>query len=163
MLFSRCTKQLLSSLTVAACFSATAAQAATLSGTQGVLVNRGGGFTPVTGPTEVQPGDSIMIQPGGSATVTYGDGCQAPVQSGVVVRVGNVSPCSQVTTNATEQTVPPNPPVENSVISSPPTEEPGLLGGLDTTSLVIGGVALGAGALGVAALSQKKDKKPASP
>ncbi len=69
-----------------------AASAATLDSIQGeVLVNRGGGYEVVNGPTELKPGDSAMANPGGSAQVVYADGSVVPVQPGSVVTVGETA------------------------------------------------------------------------
>ena len=73
--------------------------AATLGSVQGtVMVNRGGGYQPVYGPTEVNPGDLVVVNPGGSAQIAYADGCSVPVQTGGVVTVGAQSPCATQTT-----------------------------------------------------------------
>jgi len=58
-----------------------------------VLINRGQGYQPVTGPIEANPGDSLMVPAGGAATVLYPDGCSANVRPGDVVSIGTVSPC----------------------------------------------------------------------
>ena len=69
--------------------------AATLGGVQGVvMVNRGNGYQTVTGPTQLNPGDVVVVNPGGSAQISYGDGCNVPVEVGAVVTVGAQSPCA---------------------------------------------------------------------
>ncbi|MGO9547579.1 MAG: hypothetical protein ACLPPF_22655 [Rhodomicrobium sp.] len=68
------------------------AQAAHLSNVQGtVLINRGGGFQPVTGDVKVLPGDRIDAREG-SAFITYDNGCTARVGPGVVATVLSVPP-----------------------------------------------------------------------
>ena len=63
--------------------SAAAATVTSISGQ--VSVSRGGGgFTPITGPTEVPPGTRIMAGPGGSATVSFENFCVRQVISGTV-------------------------------------------------------------------------------
>jgi hypothetical protein len=73
----------------------TSAIAAALGAVQGtVMVNRGGGYQPVYGPTELSPGDVVVVNPGGSAQISYSDGCNVPVEVGGVVTVGAQSPCA---------------------------------------------------------------------
>lgn len=72
-----------------------AADAATVTpGTGQVLVNTGDGFEAVSGPTTVGPGDTVMVYPGGSATISYGGGCSVSVEPGGVVSVSERPPCS---------------------------------------------------------------------
>ena len=69
-------------------------QAATLTGVQGsVMVNPGSGYYPTVGPTNLKPGDVVMLNPGGTAQLTYPDGCIVPLQAGTVITVGATSPC----------------------------------------------------------------------
>ena len=69
-------------------------QAATLSGVQGsVMVNPGSGYYLTVGPANLKPGDLVMLNPGGSAQLTFPDGCIVPLQAGTVVTVGATSPC----------------------------------------------------------------------
>jgi hypothetical protein len=69
-------------------------EAATLGAIQGkVLVNRGGGYETVRGATNLDCGDTVMAQRGGSAQIVYHDGCVVPVEEGAVVAVGEASPC----------------------------------------------------------------------
>jgi hypothetical protein len=71
------------------------AYAATVVPGQGiVLVNHGNGYQNVTEPTTVKPGDILVVNPGGSAQLTYPDGCSVPVAVGTVVTVGTQSPCA---------------------------------------------------------------------
>jgi hypothetical protein len=49
---------------------------AQLSGISGnVLVDRGDGFVPATGTTELRPGNRILVSGKGGALLTYGPGC----------------------------------------------------------------------------------------
>ena len=48
----------------------TSAHAAVLSASGAVQVNRGGGFRTVTGTVNVNPGDRILVGPGGNAQLT---------------------------------------------------------------------------------------------
>lgn len=59
-----------------------------------VFVNRGQGFQPLAGPSEANPGDQLMVSPGGTATVLFGDGCSMNLQPGGVMTVSSVSPCA---------------------------------------------------------------------
>ncbi len=120
-----------------------AAEAAMLDLIQGeVLVNRGGGYEDVNGPTELKPGDLVIANPGGSAQVVYADGSIVPVQPGTVVTVGESAAAAAAEATAAA-------------------------GSLSTSTLVVGGLVV-AGGVGLAvALSNKgsdsKDDKPASP
>ena len=59
-------------------------QAATVSQQTGaVLINNGGGFSPMTAPVELAPGSQIMVPRGGLASVTYADNCVVRIGSGI--------------------------------------------------------------------------------
>ena len=122
------------------------AGATTLEGIQGVvLVDHGSGYSVVNGPKQLNPGDSVIANPGGSAKVVYGDGCSVPVQPGSVVAVASQSPCS----------------IETGAVDSPVTEQGGLF---NTTTLLIGGVVVaGAVAAAIVLSEDDEDDKPASP
>lgn len=61
---------------------------------QGALyINQGQGFQQVTGPIEVNPGDQLMVSPGGAATAVYADGCRVSLQPGEVMTITVTSPC----------------------------------------------------------------------
>lgn len=78
---------------------ATIANAASVEPTQGqVLINRGDGYKGLSGPTSGQPGDTVMANAGGSAVITYEDGCKVTVDPGAVVAIEAKSPCDGVTT-----------------------------------------------------------------
>jgi hypothetical protein len=71
------------------------AKPATLEPIQGDLwVNHGKGFEKVTSKIEAKIGDSVMVNPGGIAKVTYADGCQANVKPGAVMTIKQLSPCA---------------------------------------------------------------------
>jgi hypothetical protein len=113
--------------------------AATLGSVQGtVMVNRGGGYQPVYGPTELNPGDLVVVNPGGSAQIAYSDGCSVPVQVGGVVTVGAQSPC------ATQATGPGGP-------------------GLGSPGIFALGVGAAAGTVGVFLATANDKDKSASP
>ena len=69
--------------------------AASLQPGQGSLtINQGDGFQPVGTRIDANVGDSVMVSPDGSATVTYDDGCAVNVQPGSVTTVAPISPCA---------------------------------------------------------------------
>jgi hypothetical protein len=59
-----------------------------------LTINQGQGFKPVASRSNANIGDSVMVGPGGSATLTYEDGCKVNVQPGAVVTVAPLSPCA---------------------------------------------------------------------
>jgi hypothetical protein len=68
---------------------------ATVEPGQGSLsINDGQGFTPVGGPVIAKVGDSLMVAPGGTATVVYDDGCKVAVQPDGVTTIAPLSPCA---------------------------------------------------------------------
>jgi len=68
--------------------------AATLTSVQGpVSVNDGSGYEPVSGPTQLNVGDTVMARPDGSAWVIYDDMCSVPVKPGHVVIIAPEPPC----------------------------------------------------------------------
>jgi hypothetical protein len=122
-------------------FKTVVANAAMLDGVQGqVLVNKGNGFGLAANGMIVNPGDQVVVNPGGTAQVVYEGGCSVPVGVGQIVTVSASAPC--LTTGA-------NPP--------PP--------GFQMTPLMIGAVV--AGGIGITAIIINKNKddkdKPASP
>jgi hypothetical protein len=134
--------------------------AATVTPEQGiVLVNRGSGYQNVSGPTNVNPGDVLVVNPGGSALLAYDDGCFVPVAVGQIVTVGAKSPCatqgSMTPTQATGP-APQGPEVDGETPpDAPPTGEGPGIGELALNVAVAGGV------VGGILLTQKD--KPASP
>lgn len=123
---------------------AATAHAATLQGLQGVvLVDRGGGFSVVRGPTSLSVGDAVIANPGGSARIVYPDGCQVSVRPGDVVATMKKSPCN----------------TNNSAQAAPEPEDSS--SGFDTTTMVIGAAAIGIGV--GAAVFLLSDDDPASP
>ena len=60
-----------------------------------VLLNSGAGYRVVVGTMEAKVGDSVMVNPGGSARLVYSDGCMVKVEPGSVVAVApeSQSPC----------------------------------------------------------------------
>jgi hypothetical protein len=80
------------------------------------LVNQGEGFSPVTGASELKPGDRIMVKKGGTATITYPGGCTVPVHG--IATVGALSPCDFMAADLPSRKAPPEPYVQ------PVVEEP---------------------------------------
>jgi hypothetical protein len=69
--------------------------AATGERTQGDLsINQGQGFRPIKSRINANVGDSVMVGPGGAATVVYEDGCKVNVQPGAVITIAPLSPCA---------------------------------------------------------------------
>lgn len=88
-------------------FFAAASWAAEVESGQGDLsVNQGQGFHKVDGRVDAHAGDSVMVSPDGSATVSYPDGCQVNVQPGSVMTIAPLSPCAA---GSLAQAPPPNP------------------------------------------------------
>jgi hypothetical protein len=132
-----------------------AASAASLEAIAGtVLVNKGQGFRPVTGRTEIGGGDAVMANAGGSAEIVYQDGCRSRVEPGRVVAVAStprngslkdapveLSPCSG------------GPAAQSGTIGTSATAaDPGLaaLGAVDPNLLIGAGVVGGAVAAAIA-------------
>jgi hypothetical protein len=59
-----------------------------------LTVNQGQGFKPVKSSSTANVGDSVMVAPGGAATVVYDDGCKVSVQPGSVTTIAPLSPCA---------------------------------------------------------------------
>lgn len=73
----------------------TSSWAATVQPGQGSLtINQGQGFEPVNSRIDAGVGDSVMVAPGGSATVVYDDGCKVTVQPDAVTTIAPISPCA---------------------------------------------------------------------
>jgi hypothetical protein len=116
----------------------TSLEAATLEDIQGeVLVDRGGGFDIVSGPTTLSPGNTVIANPGSQAQIVYDSTCKVPVVPGAVVAVHNQSPCNGG------------------------GESQG--GSMSATTLLVGGAVVGLGAAAAVLLTSGGDDKPASP
>jgi hypothetical protein len=73
------------------------AEAATVSGQGGtVLVSSGDAFVPLSGSTELAAGGRVMVRPGGTAIINYGN-CTVRVGSGFWL-VQEAAPCAPGTT-----------------------------------------------------------------
>jgi hypothetical protein len=79
---------------IAAIVCAVPAEAATVKAVQGqVLVNSGQGYRLVDGSTILEPGATVVANPGALAQVVYGGGCVVTVQPGSVYVVAANPPC----------------------------------------------------------------------
>jgi len=114
-----------------------------------VLLNTGQGYRLVQGSTNVNPGDMIVVNPGGMARITYDDGCVTEVRPPAVTAISSQSPCQ-----AQQQT-------QGAPQDDTPGEQHGWLGGISTTHVVLGTALVGGGVAAWFLLSGKF--KPASP
>jgi hypothetical protein len=90
--------------------AATACRAATVQPLHGqISINQGQGFHQVDGAADLKTGDSVIVSPGGTATVSYSDGCDVGLQPGAVMVIAALSPCAsgsnaaELDTNLQEQ------------------------------------------------------------
>jgi len=124
-----------------------------------VYVSHGQGFAPIKSHVQAKAGDSVMVDPGGSAVIVYGDHCKVSVQPGTIATIASSSPCKPC---------PPPNAQQNCTASSPCNEPCGYLSGVQETGLsstmVIGGIAGAAGlGFGINALFVKSTSHSASP
>jgi hypothetical protein len=78
-----------------ALLTASAASAATVEPVSGdVSVNQGQGFKKLAAAFEAKVGDSVMVSPGGSAKISYADGCAIGLKPGAVMVITELSPCA---------------------------------------------------------------------
>jgi hypothetical protein len=63
-------------------------------GTGDLTINQGQGFKPVASRIDANVGDSVMVGPGGTATLVYEDGCKVNVRPGAVTTIAPLSPCA---------------------------------------------------------------------
>jgi hypothetical protein len=79
---------------IAAILFAAVAHAATVRAVQGqVLVNAGQGYRLVDGSTQMEPGGTVVANPGAIAEVVYAGGCRVTVQPGSVYLIAAQPPC----------------------------------------------------------------------
>jgi hypothetical protein len=75
--------------------AATVCRAATVQPLHGqISVNQGQGFHQIDGAADLKAGDSVIVSPGGTATVSYPDGCNIGLQPGAVMVIAALSPCA---------------------------------------------------------------------
>ncbi len=85
-----------SALVMLSLFLGPAALAATVEPVQGkVSINRGGGYKPLSGPSQATAGVLVMVAPGGRARVVYDDQCSVAVKPGHVVAIAPEPPCKK--------------------------------------------------------------------
>jgi hypothetical protein len=73
-----------------------AARAATVTVAQGqVLVNSGQGYRLVNGSAQLEPGATVVANPGAIAEVAYPGGCTVTVQPGSVYVIASQAPCQK--------------------------------------------------------------------
>ncbi len=126
-------------LAAALVFGATASLADTLTPNGTVMINQGNGYQSVTGPTQVGPGDMIMVN-SGTAQVTTANGTVLSLEPGQVYTIGSLAGAGTGTAVA------------------------GTGAGLSTTTLIVGGVVVAGGAAAaIAASSKGSSKKSSSP
>lgn len=81
---------------IAAVSFGAAAHAATVRAVQGqVLVNAGQGYRLVDGSAQLEPGGTVVANPGAVAEVVYAGGCRVTVQPGSVYLVVSQPPCQR--------------------------------------------------------------------
>ena len=75
--------------------AASAASAATIQPVKGdTSVNQGQGFKKLSAAFDAKVGDAVMVSPGGSAKVSYADGCAIELKPGAVMVIAALSPCA---------------------------------------------------------------------
>jgi hypothetical protein len=138
-----------------------ASYAATVKALKGrVLLDRGEGYKLIDRKADARPGDKVIVNPGSMAQIVYPDGCSVDVVRPAVVPIEPQSPCqTQRAWEPTVTTAPPQAPPPADVPAAPPPNDPG---GLSGTTMILGGVAVGAGIAGAIILIDQNDK-PASP
>lgn len=183
MTILRCAFASLASLVLAS----TPVLSATVSSAQGqVFADFGEGYVGVAPGQSLPPGTRVFVSMGGNANISFSGGCSAPVSAGSVMTVPASSPCGGAeqyqydqaqpnvdqgwetqTTSAQQQQwagqVATAPEGWTSQ-APPPATAAGVGGGLGTTGLVVGGLAVAGGIAGLVALSSAdEDDPPASP
>lgn len=115
-----------------------------------VSVNNGQGFKPITEAVVLRPGDVVMASPGGSAKLSYDDGCVVGINAGSVVPVRATSPCAKL----------PEPMGATGSIKGSEQE----IREDHTGHYLLTGAAIAGGAVGIYYLTKDDDDdKPASP
>src|SRR5687768_10133053 len=59
-----------------------------------VLVNQGEEFITAADAQSLNPGDRVMVMTGGSAAITFADGCVLPVEAGTLMVIPSQSTCA---------------------------------------------------------------------
>jgi hypothetical protein len=101
-----------------------------------VLVNSGSGYRLVDGSAQLEPGGTVVANPGSVAQVVYGGSCTITVQPGTVYLGAAKAPCQAGNPTGAAATAAAAAPAAAAV------------GGSSTTLWVVGGIAVAAGAGG---------------
>ena len=94
------TALMLSALIAAPAFAENEEPAASLTAQQGtVLVNQGDEFVTALPAQALKAGDRVLVMEGGSAELTFTDGCVLPLEEGSMLDVPAVSTCAGTVAN----------------------------------------------------------------
>lgn len=58
------------------------------------MINKGKGYWPLKHRAVANVGNSLVVSPGGHATLVYSDGCKVNIRPGAVTTVTRLSPCA---------------------------------------------------------------------
>ena len=154
--------QVIATVTLAGLILAnTLVQAATVQPVNGhAMINKGAGFIKIDKATRLQQGDTVIVAPGGTAKLSYSDGCSIQVKTAAVVTVRAKSPCAlkngQFSEGGMVQTQAAAGAWTTATTSSGGAAGAGAAGAGAAGAAGIGGIGLGAiglAALGVAAVA----------
>ena len=87
-------KVLLGATLITTSYAAAASDALLTSVTGTALMNQGGSYVTAAAENELNAGDRLMVMEGGSAVVTYADGCAFTVTDSEVLTIGKQSTCA---------------------------------------------------------------------
>ena len=94
------TALMLSALIAAPAFAENEDTAASLTAQQGtVLVNQGDEFVTALPAQALKAGDRVLVMEGGSAELTFTDGCVLPLEAGSMLEVPALSTCAGTVAN----------------------------------------------------------------
>lgn len=108
-----------------------------------VFVSKGGGYAQVHGQTELGPTDCVLVNPGGSAQISYEDGSVTKIDPGMSLCLGDAAAGGNGGGAAAAAAAAP--------------------GGIGASALVVGGLAVAGGVGLITAVSSNNDSAPASP
>jgi hypothetical protein len=132
--------------------------AATVEPVQGtVYVSHGQGFTQIKSRVQAKAGDSVMVDPGGSAVIVYNDRCKVTVQPGEIATVAASSPCKPCPPPNSEERCTAASPCTEPCAYLPTAQEPGF-----GANLFLGAAAATGAGFGINALV-KGSSQSASP
>lgn len=125
-----------------------------------VLVNKGKGFSEVTGIEEVNPGDRVLVRGEGHAQIDYGDGCLVEVASNQTAVVSATSAEANCDKSALYSASSTSASSATGSLKDRPTEiKP--QAAFDDNAFLLGGLVVAAGT--AVAISVNDKDKPASP